>query len=419
MTTGAVQPSVDARPLAGVRVLLVQYAGDYRAYYQQVQDAAGATYHGHAYVFEKFEQIIAAGGSVGVVTGLSGEAFDEVLPDGVHVMGANAHPLRQFWRVLAVIHRWRPTHVVVQGPMTPLIHYCLLKRYRTIAVQAGSFESPWTERLIKYQDLAWVLNRPGVEWVGNHGINASKSLARTGVRSDKIIPWDWPYSRSPQQVEPCWLDQTGPIRLVYAGLVTVDKGVGDIIDGVAELVRRGRDVHLDIIGGGDTEFFQTRIEELALADRVQLLGLKPNGEVFERMRSATAVVVSSRKSYPEGLPLTIYEALSSRTPVVASDHPMFRGHLIEGETARVYRGGDAVSLADAVERMVADPEAYHRMSVGSAQAWERMQNPTKWGDLLLHWLADTDADRTWLAARTLARVGTDGVAFAPVADLDA
>jgi len=41
------------------------------------------------------------------------------------------------------------------------------------------------------------------------------------------------------------------------------------------------------------------------------------------MRSADAIVIPSRHEYPEGLPLTIYEALAARTPIVASDHQCF------------------------------------------------------------------------------------------------
>jgi len=29
-------------------------------------------------------------------------------------------------------------------------------------------------------------------------------------------------------------------------------------------------------------------------------------------------------------------------------------------------------------------------------AWERLQNPVKWGDVLYRWVSDTPEDRLWL-----------------------
>ena len=120
------------------------------------------------------------------------------------------------------------------------------------------------------------------------------------------------------------------------------------------------------------------------------------------MQAADAVIVPSRHSFPEGLPLTLFEGLASRTPVIASDHPMFRGHLEDGESAMLFRAGRPQALADAIARLMTDPALYARLSQGAATAWARMQTPVKWGEMIDRWVRDDAADRVWLAAHSVA-----------------
>ena len=63
--------------------------------------------------------------------------------------------------------------------------------------------------------------------------------------------------------------------------------------------------------------------ELGVSDQLDFRGLVPNGEVFDLFRKADVVVVPSHREYAEGFPLTMFEAMGSRTPIVCSDHPMF------------------------------------------------------------------------------------------------
>ena len=53
--------------------------------------------------------------------------------------------------------------------------------------------------------------------------------------------------------------ERSPWRLVYVGVVNELKGVGDAIEAVAALQRRGRDVELQLIGKGDVDLFSRRV----------------------------------------------------------------------------------------------------------------------------------------------------------------
>ena len=93
----------------------------------------------------------------------------------------------------------------------------------------------------------------------------------------------------------------------------------------------------------------------------------------------------------EGLPMTIYEALSARTPIIASDHPMFKGALVDGESALIFRAGDFDALAVVIGHLLGDPELYANLSARSEAAWNHIQLPVQMGDLRQRVVADDPA----------------------------
>lgn len=130
---------------------------------------------------------------------------------------------------------------------------------------------------------------------------------------------------------------------------------------------------------------------------IDFLGLVPHHKVVHLMRSADVVIIPSHHEYPEGLPMTIYEALCARTPIVASDHPMFRGRLRDGVSAVIFPAQTPLALADSIEKLLTHPDFYHHLSQGSSEAWQQLQIPVKFADFLHHWLFDSPTEKPWLA----------------------
>lgn len=379
------------------RILIVQYAGDYREAYRRLQATGTETYYGHRYVLEQLEALQRDHGDVAMVCCLSPETYQEILPNGLTVIGAGAHPKKQAGRIVQIMADWKPSHLVVLGPLTALIRWGVATDRKVLCQFADSFDIHPMMRLLKYGGLASLLNGEGVDWISNHGVNACRSLARIGVRPEKLLAWDWPYVRHPEET-PARRLTTGPHNLLYVGSIQPKKGVGDAIAAVAELRRRGLDITLRIAGGGRVDRFKALAEQKGVVDRVDFLGLISNAAVFDAMRAATAVVVPSRHDYPEGLPLTIYEALCARTPVVASDHPMFKGHLVNRQTAMVFPAGQVQAMADSVQALLSDSGLYAAVSEATLPAWVRMQNSVKWGDVLRHWIEGRPEDQQWFEA---------------------
>lgn len=119
------------------------------------------------------------------------------------------------------------------------------------------------------------------------------------------------------------------------------KGVGDLLEAVAKLKYQNISVHLKLAGKGEEEFLVEGLEQLQIKDSVEFLGIVPTQTLEPLMREADLVLVTSRHEYPEGFPLTIQHALHTRTPIVASDRPMFTTHLHPGANAMIFEAGNS------------------------------------------------------------------------------
>jgi glycosyltransferase involved in cell wall biosynthesis len=67
--------------------------------------------------------------------------------------------------------------------------------------------------------------------------------------------------------------------------------------------------------------------------------------------------------YREGLPTVIMEASASGRPVVTTDWPGCRDAVINGVTGLLVIAKDTTSLADAIRKLVTDPDLRQKMGV--------------------------------------------------------
>ena len=153
--------------------------------------------------------------------------------------------------------------------------------------------------------------------------------------------------------------------LLAVGSLQPYKGHVHLIDACAHLRDRGVAHRCVIVGRGELEGeLRERIERRDLSDTVRLAGPRTSAEVQALMRDAAvfvhpSVVTSTGKT--EGIPVAVMEALASGLPVVASDVTGMGELVIDGRTGLLVGPGDAAALADAVERILTDPDAAHEM----------------------------------------------------------
>lgn len=385
-----------------MRLVIVQFAGDYREAARNFADGKDELYYAQKYSVDSVAKLTAWVEEVTIICCTTQEVYDEVLPSGVRAIGAGFSSRIPARQLIALIEAQRPTHLVADLKLQAVFEWAIKNRVKTLTLFSGSVQTKTLGNKLRAPFLVRALNHPQVEWVGSYGINSSLLLKRLGVKANKIIPWDYILETSPGSLAPKQPRRDNqPWTLFYVGSMIEEKGVGDILNAVATLKARGISVKARL-AGRDTGFYAAKIKELGLEDRIELIGLVPNKSVETLMREADLVLIPSRHEYTEGFPLTIHHALKSRTPIVASDHPMFRNKLEHQVSAMVFPASNATAIADCIQKLQAEPDLYFKLSEASYDTWRRLRLPVKWADVLEHWLRDLSEDRQWLLQHQLA-----------------
>jgi glycosyltransferase involved in cell wall biosynthesis len=144
---------------------------------------------------------------------------------------------------------------------------------------------------------------------------------------------------------------SGPPLVLAVGRLAPQKDYTTLIEAFA-LLRRRADARLLILGEGPGRpALQSQIEQLGLAEHVDLPGFEANP--FPYMKAASLYVLSSLF---EGLPGALIQAMAVGTPVVSTDCPTGPAEILEGgRWGRLVPVGDAEALAAAMfETLQAD-----------------------------------------------------------------
>lgn len=366
----------------GKRWTIVQW-GDYGEAFDRFAAGGEQNYFGQKYTVD-FVADRAGEADMEQVTVISVAADQPArqLVDGLAVQGLQLYPegaRARYGDLTRAVAATRPTHMTVAMPIASLLRWGVRHGVRVLPLFADSFRRSGLRARIGYWRLARALNDDRIGIVSNHGLASSRDLQRIGVAGDKIVPFDWPPLITAEGYKAKTAPEPGAeIRLVYVGQLVEPKGVGDIIRAVAILAGQGVAVRLRLLGAGQVDLFRALAESLGVAASVAFLGTRPHGEVLEILCDSDLSVVASHHDYPEGLPMTLYEAMCTRTPLIASDHPMFAARIRDGETALVFRAGDAAHLAERVADLIGAPELYERLSRDYAEHTRHYLCPVKW-----------------------------------------
>lgn len=137
------------------------------------------------------------------------------------------------------------------------------------------------------------------------------------------------------------------------------KGHDQLMDAAPEIVRRHPGVRFFLVGDGVLyEHLRGRARDAGILDNFVFAGLIPRERIPE-MISAMDVLVHT--SLREGLARVLPQALAMGKPCVSFDIDGAPEVVVQGETGYLVRPGDAGGLADAVSRLLDDPQARVRM----------------------------------------------------------
>jgi glycosyltransferase involved in cell wall biosynthesis len=153
--------------------------------------------------------------------------------------------------------------------------------------------------------------------------------------------------------------------LLFVGRIEPHKNPGEFVRVVAELARRGEDLHCVILGDAvDTGEFAASVQEEAsqLAGRVTFvkrLAYEQMPDLYGAVAVSGGCLVST--SLHESQPMIVLEAMACGCPVVASDVGGLREILVDGQTGHLYPLGNVPCAADAVSRLMR--EKGHREAI--------------------------------------------------------
>lgn len=383
------------------RLTIVQYAGDFKEASERLTQGGGETYRGQRYTVDYVERLTDKCDLVTTIAGVTNKKYDVTLASGARAIGAGFTSGFDSHEIVRLVAETQPDLLIVRSPIRPLLAWAIRHRCRTLLLLADSFNPHSLRSRLGQFVLSLYLRFPVFDVVANHGRAAAEQLVAAGVPARKVIAWDYPAFDTPKGRPP--KTQSSNAKLIlYAGMLIADKGVDDLISAAELLKHKGQTVRIELIGGGELPRIKALIYDKGLDDTVFLLGVLPNTEVMQKMVAADVIVIPSRYAYPEGMPLTIYEAYCSRTPLVVSDHPMFEGTVVHEKSGLVFHAGDSNQLASCIMQLLRDDALYGRLSSAGEAAWQTMQLPVKWDMVIDRWLDDSAESRSWIRANSLA-----------------
>lgn len=156
-----------------------------------------------------------------------------------------------------------------------------------------------------------------------------------------------------------------PPRVLYVGLLTPRKGVLDLAEASRLLHERGVEHELWLLGGTPDEGpeAEERVRD-RLDSGVRLLGTRSP----EQMPAAYAEAdVLCLPSWWEAMPLSVLEAMAVGLPVVATDVGDVSRAIVDGVTGYVVPPRSPVQLADALERLLVDPQLRQHMGTAGRE----------------------------------------------------
>ncbi|WP_298824589.1 glycosyltransferase [uncultured Piscinibacter sp.] len=147
--------------------------------------------------------------------------------------------------------------------------------------------------------------------------------------------------------------------LLSVGRLREKKGLDTLVRACRVLNRRGVPFRCEIVGYGEEhDRLAELIDQLGLADQVQLTGKLAREQVIERYARAAVYVQPSRVAADgdrDGIPNVLLEAMAMGLPVVATRVSGIPEVVRDGDNGLLVGAEDVDALADAAQRLIEDP----------------------------------------------------------------
>lgn len=181
-------------------------------------------------------------------------------------------------------------------------------------------------------------------------------------------------------------------EMVYFGRFVPYKGIDLIIDALQFATQKGADIHLTLVGGGESEdALRQRVAHHGLQNSVTFLAPVPYGtQLFEIIDRADIAVAAP---IVEDTPRAALDALARGLPIVAFDIDYFSYLAEKSGAVALAAWPSADSLSDAVTKLSRDRETVAAMA-RRAVVFARANTQEAWLNKRLGWTLDAYASST-------------------------
>lgn len=185
-------------------------------------------------------------------------------------------------------------------------------------------------------------------------------VVHNGVETDHLV------KREPSRVP-------NPLRLIFAGRLSPDKGVHTAIESMSHLQEKFPElqVSLSIYGEGPVEYetkLKNLIQESKLGKKIKCLGWVPRDEMLKILPNHDVLLFTS--IYHDPLARILQEAMACGLVVIGSMTGGTPEILENGRNGLTFKAGNSEQLADKISYIAKDTEIYNRLALAAVKTVE-------------------------------------------------
>lgn len=164
-------------------------------------------------------------------------------------------------------------------------------------------------------------------------------------------------------------DNDTAFRLIYAGGLTEERGISEIVQAM-EYLDSSRNVKLVLYGKFVPEIYEEKVRRLKGFGRVEYLGWVSPEQLWLRMTEASSGIVCFHP-YPNhisSMPNKIFEYMAAGLPAIASNFPLWK-EIVEGNNCGLTVNPlNSKEIAGAVEYLIDHPAEARKMGENGRKA---------------------------------------------------
>lgn len=162
------------------------------------------------------------------------------------------------------------------------------------------------------------------------------------------------------------------LRLLYVGRLAATKGLPILLESLAQLQPKYRELSLTVIGDGvEKERLQQMTKDLNLEGMVNFVGYQSQTSVRNYLQQTDIFVMSS---FAEGVPVVLMEAMAAGVPSIATQIAGVSELIEDGVNGYLVPPGNVSALTEKLDTLIISPDVRSKFGVLGRQKVEKEFN---------------------------------------------